>query len=196
MTNPDQAFVQRLIGPRESIITDLVLGAFARWWKNPERGQLYRRVQAGLIHNYTMNAAPTAFASDPGVRIVPGQETLSFVIEEILILRFKKGDASGLSRNIETLLALAWLNPQECIPGLPDLMKIEACYVLNKIQTQIDKILIVARNYKGMLWSYQIFPVAASVMAPPLPIPTPPQSSASNVVRLPRRKAAPKKEQG
>ena len=105
-----------------------MIDAWSRWWKNPERAQLFRRTRACLIHNYAMLDSSTAFIADRGVHIIPGQETSYFLIEDRLLFRFKKGDLRGLSSNIETQASLAFVAENSMIKR-PDVVALDVVYV-------------------------------------------------------------------
>jgi len=192
---PVEADIRQLLKPREPVINRLYLDAWDRWCKIPGRAALYRRVRAGLIHNFVMNAAPTAFAPDRGIHVIErrGYETLLFLVDDRLLFRFKMGDSHGISSNIETQTELAFTDPQESLAllDLPDVQRVDVCYVLNMIQTKIDRVLVVARDGPGAIWSYQIYPEPkeerAPVMLPMKPRLPKGSSSADNVVRLPDR---------
>jgi hypothetical protein len=186
MPFPRRDDVQDLLAQREPAINNIVIGAWEQWWNNPERPGLYRRTRATLIHNYMMNIAGPAFAGDAGVRLVEKQETIYFVVDQRLVFRFKKGDDIGLSSNIETQAALAFHDPQQTLPELPDVGRVDVAYVLNPFETLVDRILVVARNGSRVIWSYAIYPRIDEIELPtPLPVRPIPPAPAQNVVRLP-----------
>ena len=189
MPTPSVDDIRPLLRSREVALNKIVLGAFDRWWNNPERLQLYRRTRATLIHNYMMIAAPTAFSTDPGVRLIDrnGHETSYFLIEGRVLLRFKKGDENGLTCNIDTQAALAFVDPEvDNLLGLPEIARLDVAYVLSELATRVEKILIVARDGDAIAWSYEIYPTAEETTAP-TPIPTQPKPPAppSTVIDLP-----------
>ena len=184
--------VKQILEAREMPITGIVLDAWDRWWKNPERLTLYRRTRATLVHNYMMNLGRAGF--DVGVRPIEKQETIYFVVDQKLVFRFKKGDDIGLSSNIDTQAALAFNDPQQTLPELPDVGRVDIAYVLNPFETLIDRILVVARDGDRVVWSYPIYPRETEVFLPiPLPVRPPPTTSPDNVVWLPT--AANRKEE-
>lgn len=96
------------------------------------------------------------------------------------------GDGSGISRNIETQLSLAFVDPQQSLPGIPDLDRVDVVYELNALETQVANISVVARNCERVAWQYSIYPRADDDRSPIfLPTAPVPPSPANNVVRLP-----------
>lgn len=193
MPIPNKPQVQSLLRPREQVITEVVLTAWDRWWNNPERIELNKRSRATLIHNYMMIRATPAFSDDPRIHPIAGQETTYFVVDQQLVFRLKKGDGKGLSRNVETQTALAFVDPQGTLPGLPDVGRVDIAYVLNPFETLVERILVVARDGDTIPWFYPIYPKAAALATPILAIQPPPPKPADNVVRLPA--ADPKKKE-
>ena len=185
MPVPIEFEVRRLLGPREPVIIRIALDAWARWWRNSERTQLYRRSRACLIHNYMMMDANTAFLADRGIHIIPGQETSYFLVEDRLLFRFKKGDDRGLSSNIETQASLAFIEPETPLIELPDVARVDVAYIVNPLETLIQSLLVVARDGDRPLWSYSIYPRAESDTVTTLPVQPKAPAPPDNVVRLP-----------
>jgi hypothetical protein len=96
------------------------------------------------------------------------------------------GDGCGISRNIETQASLAFTDPQQSLPGIPDHGRVDIVYVLNPFETLIDRVLVVARDCDRAAWSYPIYPRSYEGKSPvTLPIRPVPPAPADNVVRLP-----------
>jgi hypothetical protein len=178
--------VRRILAPREGTINKIVLDAWDRWWRNPERTLLNRRSRACLIHNYMMLSARGAFAGDRGIHIIEGQETLFFLAEDRLLFRLKKGDDHGFSNNISTQASLAFNDPEQMLIDLPPVGRIDITYALNRFETLIDRVLVVARDSDRIAWSYAIYPRSDETELPAL-LPTRPivPIAPDNVVRLP-----------
>lgn len=191
---PQKDEVQRVFRPYEREVTDYLLQAWDRWWKNPDRMTLYRRSRACLIHNYTMNAAIPGFKDRKGVHVIekPQQETAYFVIDQRLLFRIKKGDASGFTRNYPTQASLAFVDQSEDLSlfaDLPDVWRVDIAYVMNYLQTKIEQIVVVARDEYRILWSYLIYGTAAEGEGPlsPAVLPVAPRTPppANSGLRIP-----------
>jgi len=57
---------------------------------------------------------------------------------------------------METQAGRAFTDLQLAIPGFPNAQKVDIVYVLNDLQTEIDRIAVTARNNNARLWSYDI----------------------------------------
>ncbi|MDP1647560.1 MAG: hypothetical protein Q8M01_05080 [Rubrivivax sp.] len=188
MAIPDQSRVQELLSPHNDAVVGIAQSAWARWERNPERAQLYRRVRACLVHNYMMLDAIPNLPADERIKHVEGQETALFLISDELVIRFKKGNEKGLTSNIGTQAVLEYNDPEESLSllGLPDLIRVDIAYVLNDLQTKIQDVLVVARDNERVAWSYSIMQRAADVGDPTyLPIDPQQPPPADTGLRLP-----------
>ena len=101
-------------------------------------------------------------------------QTIKLIFQGILVARFKKGDGNKLSQNIATQAALAFANPEGEIPGLPQATKVEFIWLANEIQTQLEHVLVVARDKNRLLWDYEIESREDGSAVVPLPAAPPP----------------------
>ena len=171
--------VKTVLKPYEAELTRFFLAAWAQWWGNPERTRLYSRTRATLFHNYLMIEAIPALKSHPEIHVMEHHETAKFMVDQRVMFRLKKGNEKGLSSNIWTQTALAFVNQSAPLfPDLPELMRIDIAYVLNRLHTKIDQILVVARHKKQVLWSYAIYGGGAAMeeSVPPVVFPIDPRT--------------------
>ena len=168
MAIPDKSRVQELLSPHNDAVVGVMHAAWARWERNPERAQLYRRVRACLVHNYMMLDAIPNLPSNERIKHVEGQETALFLISDELVIRFKKGNEKGLTSNISTQAVLDYNDPEENLSllGRPDLIRVDIAYVLNDLQTKIQDVLVVARDNERVAWAYSIMQRASNVGDP------------------------------
>lgn len=173
----DKQRALQILAPRYALITEIFLSAWARWWANPERPVLFRgRTRPTLIHNYIMLDGIPKLKQVPGVLVNERYETAFVLFDDLLVGRFKKGDANGLSTNIPTGTALAFTDPEEDLNlfGLPDVARVDFCYCLNALETKIDTIKIVSRDRDTINWCETIYDARAD--QGPAPVPTLPVS--------------------
>ena len=198
MPHPVEGDIKQLLASRVPALNRLVLDAWNRWWNLPGRARMFRRTRACLMHNYMMNEARTVFMHDRGIHIIERQETLLFLVEKRLLFRLKLGDVYGVSSNIETQTAMAFTDPEVSLTlfDLPDVARVDICYVLNLLQTKIDRGWWLPAMERRCSRLYQIFPEPKEDHIPVM-LPTRPRqpSSAGDVVRLPS-KDADKKQSG
>ena len=149
--------VRRVLQPRHPLIKGIVLGAWEDWLRNPESA-LYRysRTRANIMWEHMVRRAEETFSRDPGIRMVHGHQTIGFLVDHRVFLRFKKGDEAGLSRNYPTMLALKFHDHQSPLPGIPTVDRVEIVYALDQLETEITSVFVVARNSDQVAWLYDI----------------------------------------
>jgi hypothetical protein len=170
MTEANEDIVRSVLAPYETKLFQAVHGAWADWKAVGLAGRLLflGRSRACLVHDFIVQRAITAFTGDAAVRTVRRDETAKFVFAGQVALRFKKADDNGLGSNIETEATLDFVEQQQELPGIPNVHKIEVVYILNKLRTQIERVVVVARDGNVRLWNYVIAPATTAeiVMLP------------------------------
>lgn len=182
MAIPIEWRVRQILTPeREAMIDRCYVRALNDWMNSPERPKLSRwqRTRANNLFEYLANHLVIEFESDSGATFHWATETFKLILDNELIIRFKKANRNGVGSNIGTLAELNFCDPQTEIPGWPEVQKVEIDYKLNITGTAISEINVVARNGEKALWSYLVNPSGG---APILPLPiTPTQPSTPTV---------------
>lgn len=188
MSLPQENHVQSVLQPFHSTLASIVSGAWAKWRSaelelQPASG----RTRACIVWDAMMQRAFDAFENDARVDVVSRSQTHYFLIDDSVVLRFKKGNVSGLSRNYPTQEALKFHEPENDLFGYPT--KVEVVYVLDHTETEVSQILVVARNANQVIWSYDLVETPA-VNVVDLPVKQPaPQLDSRRIVRLKDDKA-------
>ena len=108
---------------------------------------------------------------------------MKFLIRDTVLFRFKKADGTGRSSNVTTQLALAFHDHDQDLFGLPEVQRVEVVYKLNRLETQIVDICVVARNGDQIAWEYSL--LGAGEATVPLPMPEPkPERPVAAIVKL------------
>lgn len=120
-----------------------------------------------------MAAARAAFTGRQGVRIGDRRGFLELLIGRY-VLRFKKLDRKGLSRNVLTDQQREWFNVQLSLPGMPpEAVRLIAGYQLDVFQSKINAVLLTRPKLRAVEWKFSI------------------EDTTSNVVRMPTREPRP-----
>lgn len=184
MPTPDEDIVRSTLTKNGR--DKLIRAAMANSWetfleKYPERAWWRRKsTRAGLIWEYSVQNAIAALEDDPGFKPIAHDDTMSFVFDQQVLVRLKKADLELRTSNVQTLLASLFHAHEAQLPGLEDLQRVEAAYVLNQYQTQIEWIGIVARSRKRLLWKWEL---EGSGVVERLPLPDRKGTAADEVVR-------------
>jgi len=158
MIRADKDAVRAALELHHDIVFDVVHGAWKEWQALGLSGRLLfpGRSRACLVHDFMVQRAINAWTDDASVRVIQHDETAKFVVGNAVLLRFKKADDRGLGANIPTQAALDFAEQQHELPGIPNVHKVEIVYVLNHLQTQVDRVVVVARDGNVRLWDYII----------------------------------------
>jgi hypothetical protein len=188
-STPDKDEVRRMLTPHHPVITQSLLGA----WNSVKAMKggpmpLYRRVRAGLVHNFAMNEVIPVLEGQ-GVHVIEKHETAFFLVGDRLLFRIKKGDERGLSSNAASQASLAFVDleqPLSLFTDLPDVWRVDITYILNPLDTLIKEIAVVARDGDKIIWSDTFYPTAAEGDGPiPLPVTPPTPQPPDSGMRLP-----------
>ena len=144
------------------------------WWRR-------KSTRAALVWEHSVHNAIAALAHDPGVRVVAHHDTNSFIFDDTVLLRFKKADVQLLSGNYPTLLARLFHSHGRDLFGHEGLHRVEIAHVLNRFQTELSWIGVVAREAKRVLWQLEFDSGGGTVV--PLPLPDRSGPAADTVLR-------------
>ncbi len=185
MASAIEADVRKLLDGLEDDVLEIVHGAWDDWMAAGLQ-VLFPRSRAVLMHDFVVRHAMAKWGERADIHFVERDETVKFLIRQLLLLRFKKANGNGLGSNITTQAVLAFTDPQLLLPGIPDVQKIEVLYELSDLETKIDRVVVVARDGDRKLWEYEIEDRRGLAPVVPLP-PRAPTQPAAPVVRLRRK---------
>ena len=162
MPHPDKDQVQADLEDFHDRIRSVVERAWAEWRAiagfRTESGYgplLYPRTIANIMFDAIARNALAEFAADPSVHLVIEAQTIKLFFRGAVYARFKKGDDNKLGQNIPTQAALAFEFVDGFFPGLPaETAKVEFIWLANEINTQLEHVLVVARDGDRLLWDY------------------------------------------
>lgn len=151
------------------------------------RRLMYPRTHANTFFDILAQNAILEFDSDENVRVLAKRTTVQFLFKEIVLLRFKKGNAKGIGSNIETQAVLDFVDPQLNIPDLlADVHRVEVCYQPNALGTQLQEVAVVARNRTKRVWAYELEGGAAPDIIP-MPMRSPDETPPAVFPKKPKR---------
>jgi hypothetical protein len=166
MALPNESMVHDLLRPYFSALAEAVQGAWTDWQGSTEFSRTrYPRTRANIVWEGMQRHARVNLASHSAIRAVERHQSVAFLVADQVLVRFKKGNAHGLSRNISTRLALKYHDPRQA-SLIGEVCRVEVVYQLNLLNTQVSDILIVARNRDEVVWSFSIMPNGDVVQLP------------------------------
>lgn len=159
MSLPNKEEVKNHLSKIEPDIHQIVLGAWKDWQDSTESKRArFPRTRANIVWDRMIDRALDLFARFKEIKVVTYQnQTYSFIINDSVLFRFKKGNPKGLSQNYPTQLALAFHDhAQKLLFKGIEYSRVEIVYILNELETQIKNIQVIARNKNQILWGYNI----------------------------------------
>ena len=120
-----------------------------------------------LINQFWYAYSSQAFRGDQGISLDKHGNRYYYIVDGLLVLRFKHVDNSYRSWNHPTSRARAW-DAQASFPTIPPMAKLELGYRLDLTGTVVRDA-VVMLNYKGQsLWRWQIWghPISEFAAAP------------------------------
>lgn len=172
MPIPNQTIVKPII---DEIRDEIVAAIHEAWddWMASDHVAVWRckRSRANFVWEQIIDRAHTTLLSLDCVHIIEATETMKFLIQDQVLFRFKKADDSGRTANVATQMAMAFHDHDQDLFGLPEVQRVEVVYKLNKLETAIADICVVARDGNAVSWEYSL--LDADVVVAPLPMPEP-----------------------
>lgn len=184
MSTPVEVTVRPVLGEIRNQVISAIRGAWEDWLASDFNG-IWRckRSRANFVWEQIIERANNALLDHDAVHVIEGHETMKFLVRDTVLFRFKKANETGRSSNVATQLALAFHDHDQDLFGLPEVQRVEVVYKLNRLETQVDDICVVARNGDQIAWEYSL--LDAGEAAIPLPMPeSKPERPAAAIVKL------------
>jgi len=184
MPIPSEATVRPILDEIRDHVVSAIRKAWDDWLASDFNG-IWRckRSRANFVWEQIVGHAIRALQDHDAVHVVDSHETMKFLVRDTVLFRFKKADETGRSSNVATQLALAFHDHEQDLFGLPEVQRVEVVYKLNRLETKIDDICVVARDRRKIAWEYSL--LDAGEAAVPLPMPEPkPERPAAAIVKL------------
>jgi hypothetical protein len=157
----------------------------------------FRRKTTGrsLMWEHSVEAVIDALADDRDIRAISHHDTVSFIMNDTVLMRLKKADGSLITSNYPTPLAGLFHRHERDLFGHEGHQRIELVHVLNPLQTDLVWIGVVARDdHKNVLWEHELRTGTGGATIHQLPIQPRPTPAADTVLR-PVKPAAEKREE-
>jgi hypothetical protein len=172
MPTANEQAVRAALAKYEIVLSRAVHDGWGDWRALQLGGRLLfpARSRACVVYDFIVQRAMAMLGDDRAVRVIRRDETVKFIFGDTVALRFKKANDNGLGSNIQTQATLGFVEQQQQLPGVPNVHKVEVVYVLNRLQTRIEQVLVVARDGDVCLWNYDITPDSGTTIIQ-LPMP-------------------------
>jgi hypothetical protein len=191
MTAPEIEVVQAALTPLEPVLTRALTRAWDDWMA-ADLHHWRKRGRANFVWEQAAHYAAIDLNEDPRVSILVKNESYHFLVDDRVAFRLKKADHSGYTRNYPTQEALAFHDPQMPLTGVPAEQRVEVTYTLNTAETDLNDIVVVARDGDKVLWTYSLLRddsvASLPVAQPEAPAQQPDVAKPTGLVRAKGRK--------
>lgn len=130
---------------------------------------------------------------DPGLHVQEHHDTVSFIFDQEILVRFKKADMGLHSSNYPTPTAELFHEHSADLFGFTGLQRVEAVYIPNQFDTGVIWTGIVARDGKRELWNLEL---TAPITTPIATLPAPVSTSADNLATVKNQAKNANRKQG
>lgn len=130
---------------------------------------LSTRTRANFVNDHIWNAIKQRFSNLQDVHIVEQGGLRTVNVADRLLLRFKKLTNQLRSSNIQTRQQTSFLY-QLSIPGIPELTRLTAGYLVNRLQTDIDDVFITYPVGSSIEWAFAIPQTSTELTITPMAI--------------------------
>ena len=149
---------------------DAVSDGWAAFNTNYPRRPLWRRKSSARAMMWEEVAAHLVQMDDGrGVRVVEHRDTLSLVLDDEVLVRFKHADTALSTQNVATVEAAKYDDHSVDLFGWSGLQRVRLCYILNQYETELAWVGIAAHNKRQFLWKIELG--KAGVEVPPVRLP-------------------------
>ena len=118
----------------------------------------YRRksTKRALVWEHSVENAIAALGDSRGVSIVHKDDTCLFVLDDTVVLKFKKANRQLISSNYPTISSLFFHKHDKDLFGHSGHHRVEVVHVFDRFEINIDWVGIVARNGRKVLWNFEL----------------------------------------
>jgi hypothetical protein len=157
---------------RYANMTVNALAKSATWRRKSTRRHLFWEAAVSKLIELTLD--------DPGLVVVPHNDTVSFIFDDEVLVRLKKAGMSLRTSNYPTQTAELFHVHEADLFGHPGLQRVEAVYIPNRFDTDIVWAGVVARDGKEDLWHFEI----AEPVVAPVALPAPARTAAADLATV------------
>lgn len=196
MARPLEEFVQQVLaehGRGWKLLQALQFGnsavlsdADSGWWRRTS-------TRRHIFWENAVNKLVELLADDPDCQIIEHHDTVSFLFEQVVLVRLKKADLALRTSNFPTPQAQLFHEHRADLFGFNGVQRVEAVYIPNRFDTGIVWAGIVARENDAHLWHFEL---AEPVVVPVTTLPAPVQPQTETLVRLKDQSRKDKKNDG
>ena len=157
---PDQQSVMASLDPFLDDFYAIAIHGHAMYHRYPAEFLIEhsKRASAACIYDHMVEEAERRFATRSDVRAIEIRGLRLWIVGDLAVMRAKKMDEDGRSRNYPTKQAKAF-DRMEQLPGLPAIpVRLTMGYLLDETETAIKRVQVAQPDGKNIDWCAAILP--------------------------------------
>lgn len=152
----DQAAAERAIEPFKHDFIHIFQTAWKDWRESAIAPQMQdKRVRANNVWNQLLSHAKRRFDGKEGIRVETKKPWTGVLLDGSIFIRMKLANQKLLSRNYPTKSALAFVDQNQELFG-EGISRAELVYLLDESETEIERIVLLQRHKKSVVWMIDI----------------------------------------
>jgi hypothetical protein len=182
-----KSFAESAVQPYFTDLAEIVNNAWTDWRNNELASMMQnKRLRADVVWNQMIVHAKRRFEGMEGIKVDTCSSCRGLIVRDDIFVRFKKADYKLKSRNYPTRTARAFIDQTED-DMFGGIVRLELVYVLDDLETTIDRIALVQRHNKSIVWVLDLAgeePMLQNLIPfAPAPTPIPSGTVASRVIK-------------
>lgn len=187
---PEIDRVREKLDPYHHDFRKIVLDAWHEWSRSRYAARWRTtRGRANFIWEEIIANAHEAFDGNRRVRLHKSPGSFWVIVDNLLVVRFKKAANDGISSNYPTPAALDFHDPQQPLPNIPVVQRVQVQYTLDAEALALADVSVVCRNGNSIEWSYSLLSLDLEIGSLPISSDSGPRTSLNGLLR-PRTDAA------
>ncbi len=174
MAVPDEDVVREVLAKHDRDIRcrQAVKDAWGAVRRDYPNRAWYRRksTSRALVWEHSVQMAADLLGDDPGIRVIPVNNTILFLFDDTVLLRFKKAGLQLRSSNYPTKSALLFHSDKsdKDLFGHEGHHRVEIAHVFDRFEIDLDWVGVVARKGRKVFWNFEIR--EGSAVVEPFPV--------------------------
>jgi hypothetical protein len=152
---------KKLLEPYGQLFYDEIIGGFNDYKKyDLKRARIHdRTTKSNLVRSYVLERIKKLVAKTPTLKLLVQKRMVAILVEDKIIVRFKKLNRKFCSTNVLTEQVKLFRNRELLFQGI-EALHVDAGWRVNKFYSEIDDVHFVCPNGKENLWRLPLLNLA------------------------------------
>lgn len=149
---------KEILEPYQQLLSTAIIAGFLDYFRllNHIPRPLKTRTIANLVYDFIEAHAKNNLSGQTGVTLLTLDGLFIAIIQDKLVLRFKKFNSNKMPSNIQTKQTVNYMNQGLDLPNFPDHTSLIVGYELDGLNTKVKEITVTCPNGDSNLWSFNL----------------------------------------